>query len=367
MSVLSGEAEVSDWGLFARRLVIFGFFGLVLSYAAGATDLGASFLGRAAIFALIGLSLNILMGYAGQISLGHNAFVGVGAFAASFLTAKQGLPMYISIPMAAAIGGITSVILGAVALRIRGLYLALITLAYGLMVERSIFEITELTGGGAGTQVFRPEPFVSDNVFTFVCFAVLGIIYYLDWRMMSTKFGRALLAMKSNEQVAASLGMNPVFYKLAAFIMAGTIAGLAGGLLAFNQQLVVSQDFTFATALTYVIMVVVGGLGQRLGAVIGSFLIAYLVNLLEVLGRFLENDSFPEFLQTFGGGIPISQVAITSLLLLLTITLYPGGIYQQLEPVWIWLSGKPFPRHHGHDDADPVQAEASVTTGLGGG
>lgn len=367
MSVLTGEAEVSEWGLFARRIVIIMIFALALSYASGASDLGASFLGRAGIFAIIGLSLNILMGYAGQISLGHSAFVGVGAFAAAFLTTKQGIPMYISIPLAAAIGGITSVILGAVALRIKGLYLALITLAYGLMVERSVFEITELTGGGAGTQVFRPEPFVSDNVFTYVIFAVLALVYYLDWRMMETKFGRALLAMKSNEEVAASLGMNPVFYKLAAFILAGTIAGLAGGLLAFNQQLVVSQDFTFATALLYVIMVVIGGLGNRLGAVIGSFVIAYLVNLLEVAGRFLQGDQFPALVQTFGEQIPITQVAITSLLLLLTITLFPGGIYQQLEPLRVWLSGKPFPRHHKHDANGGDQAETPEPAQVGGG
>jgi branched-chain amino acid transport system permease protein len=357
VATLPATSQAGDWGIFARRAVFATLIAAIISFGAGGDPVESSFVGRAAIFAIIGISLNILMGYAGQISLGHNAFVGVGAFAAAFLTANQGVPMYLSVPLAAAIGAVTSIILGAVALRIRGLYLALITLAYGLLAERSIFQIQELTGGGAGIQVFRPEPFTSDNFFTLVCMAILGLVLFLDWRMMESKFGRALLAMKSDEQVAASMGINLVFYKLAAFILAGAIAGLAGGLLAFNQELVVSQDFTFNIALTYVIMIVIGGLGRRTGVVIGSVVIAYLVRLLEAVGRGIEDADLPGFLNFLeapihwlGENVPQLQIAIGAFLLIGTITLFPGGLYQQLEPVITWLKGHPFPRHsHGKD------------------
>lgn len=334
-------AKVTDRGMLARRAVLVGMVAALVVYTWTREPPDAALVARAAVFGIIGLSLNVLMGYAGQISLGHNAFVGVGAFAAAYLTGINGMPMYLSIPLAAIIGGVSATILGGVALRIQGLYLALITLAYGLVAERSIFEIQPLTGGGGGRQVFRPDPFQSPNVFAFVCIAVLAIVIYLDWRMIKTKFGRALLALKSNEQVASSFGMSPVFFKLAAFVLAGTLAGLGGGLLAFAQLGASAQDFTFSVALTYVIMVVIGGLGSRTGVVIGSVITAYLGHWLESVGRVLEDVSW---LRVLGEQIPVLKFGLTATLLLLTITFFPGGIAQQIKPFTTWLSGKPFPR-----------------------
>lgn len=337
-------AEVSPSGVLARRGLLAAILLLVVAAPRFLSASGAGLFAQAAVFGVIGLSLNILMGYAGQISLGHNAFVGVGAFAAAYLSTDAGLPMYISIPMAAIIGAITASLLGLVALRIQGLYLALITLAYGLVAERSIFGIQPLTGGGAGKAALRPVPFESDRIYAYVCLSVLALILYIDWRMLKTKFGRALLALKSSEQVAASFGMNPIFYKVGAFILAGGIAGLGGGLMAFRQQQVVSVDFAFQTALTYVIMVVVGGLGSRLGVVIGSAFISYLPFGLDALGRVLD-ASGNQVIAAVGNNIPVLKIAITAAMLLITITLFPGGIAQQVHPLTEWLSGKPFPKH----------------------
>lgn len=350
---------VSMRGLMARRLVLLALLAVVLGYPAIAQPSNAGLYAQAAVFGIIGISLNVLMGYAGQISLGHNAFVGVGAFSAAYLATDSGLSMYLSIGLAALIGGVSAIILGAAALRIRGLYLALITLAYGLVAERSIFGIEPLTGGGAGKPAPRPNPFTSDNIYAYLCLAMLALVLFVDWRMLKTKFGRALLALKSNEQVASSFGMNPVFYKLGAFVLAGTIAGLGGGLLAFRQEQVVAQDFVFATALTYVIMVVVGGLGSRIGVVIGSAFLSYLPFLLDGTGRWLEKPSFPDFLNTFGSTVPVLKILLGALLLLLTITRFPGGIAQQLHPLGVWLSGRPFPRHHSHRHGTG-QGETSV-------
>jgi branched-chain amino acid transport system permease protein len=369
LAVLAAGRQVGRAGLIARGLVLAAIGLPLLIYPAAAEETGAALYAKAVVFAIIGLSLNILMGYAGQISLGHNAFVGVGAFAAGYLFTNSGVPMFISILLAMVIGGVTASFLGAVALRLQGLYLALVTLAYGLVAERSIFEIEPLTGGGAGTPLARPDPFASDNLFAYVCLAFLAAVLFLDWRMMKTKFGRALLALKSNEQVASSFGMNPVFYKLSAFVLAGSIAGLGGGLLGFSQELVVSQDFTFSIALTYVIMVVIGGLGSRIGVVIGSVFTAYLITILEGIGRFLDRPSMPEILQDFGGAMPLFRISLTALLLLVTITQFPGGVAQQLKPVITWLSGKPFPRHEkrhhvkeeafaGTEDAQPGETGA---------
>lgn len=344
LATASVSAEVSPGGILARRILLAALLLVVVAAPKLLSDSGAGLFTQAAVFGIIGLSLNILMGYAGQISLGHNAFVGVGAFAAAFLSTDGGLPMFVSIPLAAIIGAVTASLLGLVALRIQGLYLAMITLAYGLVAERSIFGIQPLTGGGAGKAALRPAPFESDRVYAYVCMAVLALILFVDWRMMKTKFGRALLALKSNEQVAASFGMNPIFFKVGAFILAGGIAGLGGGLMAFRQQQVVSVDFAFQTALTYVIMVVVGGLGSRLGVVIGSALLSYLPFGLDSIGRALESTG-NSLLVAAGSNIPVLKIAISALLLLLTITQFPGGIAQQIHPLTEWLSGKPFPKH----------------------
>ncbi|MGH9197241.1 MAG: ABC transporter permease subunit, partial [Acidimicrobiia bacterium] len=150
-------------------------------------------------------------------------------------------------------------------------------------------------------------------------------------------------ALKSNEQVASSFGMSPVFFKLAGFVLAGALAGLGGGLLAFAQLGASAQDFTFSVALTYVIMVVIGGLGSRTGVVIGSVITAYLGHWLETIGRVLEETGWP--VVTFiGEQVPVAKLALFGALLLLTITFFPGGIAQQIKPITTWLSGKPFPR-----------------------
>lgn len=322
--------QVSLPGRVLRGLVLAAILAPVLAYPAAAPSFQADRFTQAVVFAIVGLSVNILIGYAGQISLGHQAFVGVGAFAAAYLTTEQGLPFFLSVPLAGLIGALTAAVLGVVALRIQGLYLALVTLAYGSVAERSIFGIRQLTGGGAGMPAIRPDPFRSDAVFAYLCLGVLGLLLFVDWRMLRSKFGRALLSLKSNEQVASSFGMDPVFYKVGAFVVAGAFAGIGGGLLAFKNQHVVAQDFTFATALTFVLMVVVGGLGSRGGVVIGSALISYLPFALDSIA---ERTGFDELV--------VLKIAVSALLLLLTVTLFPGGIAQQIRPVTRWLSGRP--------------------------
>ncbi|MGH2705883.1 MAG: branched-chain amino acid ABC transporter permease [Actinomycetota bacterium] len=285
-------------------------------------------LSLAAVYAVIGLSLNILMGYTGQISLGHQAFVGVGAFAAAYLTTARGIPFVASVPLAGLIGALTAALMGLVALRIRGLYLALVTLAYGAVAERSIFSIRELTGGGAGMPAPRPAVVRSDSAFAYVCLAVLAVLLVVDWRMLRTKFGRALLALKSDERVAASFGIDPALYRVGAFTLSGAFAGIGGGLLAFKNEHVVAQDFTFAAALTFVLMVILGGLGSRVGVVIGSALIAELPFLLDSVAG-----------ATGVAELIVLKIAISGALLLAVVTVFPGGIAQQLRPVTRWLSG----------------------------
>lgn len=350
-----GMSKLAAWFTTAvpQKLILLGLASFVVLYPAlvpSDQSYRVERFANALIYCVIGLSINLLMGYAGQISLGHQAFVGIGAFTAAYFASQAQVPFFLSIVMAILSGAITAAFLGLVALRIQGLYLALITLAYGAVAERSLFGIQSLTGGGLGQEAVRPDPLVGIKVYAYFCLAVLVFLLFIDWRMLRTKFGRALLAIKGNEQVAASFGINLVFYKISAFVLAGSIAGLGGALYAFRTQRVVSNDFDFTLALTFVIMVVVGGLGSRIGVIIGSAFTAYLPFLLDSLGQWIEEEH-PTILPfgLDGSDVVVLKIAIAALLLLLTITRFPGGIAQQLHPVTEWLSGKPFPRHgHGH-------------------
>lgn len=279
------------------------------------------------VFVMVGISLNILMGYAGQISLGHSAFVGVGAFTSAILVSKAGLPFWVGVPAAGATGAIAAIVLGFVALRLSGLYLALITLAYGTIAREVIFGINAVTGGGAGASAPRPPGFANDIAFTYLTAGFVAILYYFDWRLVKSKAGRAIFAIRENETVAASFGINVVAYKLLAFVMSGAFAGIAGAFFAHRLEIATDADFSFRLALIFVLMVAVGGVGSRAGVFMASF---------------------------FFGVFPLAANALTHLtdiigavLLLVTLTMNPGGIAQQIKPVTDWLAGKPFSlKHH---------------------
>ena len=313
-------------------------------------------LALAAIYAVIGLSVNVVTGHAGQISLGHQAFVGIGAFIAAFVIKNIGsfpvdpftglvtpppvIPtsdFWVALVVAGLTGTLVALILGLVALRIRGLYLALITLAFGLMAETTIFNWRAFTGGGAGAPAPRPAAFASNHAFAYVCLGVLAVALFIDWRLVKSRAGRAIVAFRNNERVASTLGVNVTRYKLLAFAISGFLAGMAGSLFAHWNQQVTAPDFELRTALTWVLMAVVGGLGSRAGVVAGSAFFAVFPLYLSAQAGSAE-ISVP-----FVGPVLIQILSplIGALLLLLTIVLYPGGIGQQLLPFRRWLSGGP--------------------------
>lgn len=360
MEVQSGPKTSVRWtpsvgGWVARLLVLAAIFGSVLWATANVPSYWADRISLAAIFAIIGLSLNIVLGYVGQVSLGHHGFVGIAAFVAAYYVSGSGEPGSIvrcsidscsfgnfmtATVIAALSGAIAAMLLGLIALRIKGLYLALITLAYGFVAERSIFEIPFLTRGGAGMPATRPDGWASDREFAFLCFIFLAIVIYFDWRLVRSKVGRAILSIKHSESVAATYGINVTAYKVLAFILSGAFAGVAGSLFAFHETNVVSNNFNFANALLWVLMVVVGGLGSRVGVVVGSAFFALFPFLIVLIGPF---DHFIR--DTLGREPDYFTIVIGSALAILTIIQYPGGIGEQISPITRWLGGKRFTMH----------------------
>ena len=356
-------------------------------------------LSLAAIYAIIGLSLNVLIGYTGTISLGHQAFVGIGAFASAFVVTQLEQPFLIGVAVAALIGAAQAMLLGGLALRVTGLYFALITLSYGLFAQDTLFGIQSITGGGAGREA--PLPTGPDNFapYYFICLAFLAGVLFIDWRMMQTKGGRALLALRENPRVAATFGINVRGYTVLGFAVAGLFAGIGGALLAHLNGFVDSTEFSFQLALVFVLMTVVGGLRNRTGIIIGSAFFALLDLLIrKVPGlehRLADLDvTIPVVLLAAGvavaaaGGVkrrwvtlgiglvvavlgvlllspfevPLieSQIAkfpilvpetfalvLGPVLLIVTLVLYPGGIGQQIRPLQHWLAGNKFDHHVG--------------------
>jgi len=295
----------------------------------------------AAVYALAALSINIILGYTGQLSLGHQGLVGTGALFAAYVTTAHGLPFPIALAIGGLTGGLAAVLVGFVALRISGLYLALITLVFGLTLEQSLFELTTFTGGGAGEAANRPSFLLPNDRYYYLCLVVVVVVCYLDSRLTRSKAGRAFKAIKEDERVAAAMGINVVGYKLLAFTLSGVVAGVAGALFAFATQQFVGSDFDFRLALVFVVMTVVGGAGSRAGVVAGAVLFAILHDFIAAFGPFKSFAGlFPT--QTGANLLQFGPDLIGALLLLLTLAFNPGGLAQQMAPLVRWMTGGPF-------------------------
>jgi branched-chain amino acid transport system permease protein len=326
-------------GWAARVAVLAGVAGLVVIFPLSQPGSDVQLFSKAVVYAIIGLSLNVLIGYTGQISLGHQAFVGIGSFVSAYMASQAEAPFLVAVIIAMTLGGLQAGVLGLVSLRVRGLYFALVTLSYGLFAEKTLFKIEDLTGGAAGQNAARPGGFVSEHRYYFLCLAFLALMLWVDYRLMSTKGGRALLALRENPRVASTFGVNVTMFTLFAFVMSGVFAGLGGALLAHLNTQVSAEGFNFQLALIFIIMTVVGGLKSRPGIVIGSAMFA-------LIGYLIENIPGVQTFLNWLPGPPLTPGAaalvLGPLLLLLTLTLFPGGIGQQIRPITQWLLGHRF-------------------------
>ena len=327
--------DLTPAGIAARVAALVGIVVLVLLIPQLVPDVYTNILARAAVYGIMALSMNVLVGYTGQVSLGHNAFLGVGAFAAGYTMTELGLPFGVGIVVAALTGAAAALALGAVALRLAGLYLALVTIAYGAFAQEVLFNIRSLTGGGAGMPAPRPEILRDNAAYAYFCFFVLALVLAFDWRLNATRAGRAIRALRDDERVAASWGIDVARHKLLAFVISGVLAGIGGALFASIEEIVSAADFGFALALTFLLMTVVGGAGNRWGVVQGGVLFAVLPTLLE---RAHENFHVFPFTLISATWEPV----IAALLLILTLIFYPGGIAQQQAHLLRWLSFGPW-------------------------
>ena len=268
-------------------------------------------------FAIAGLSLNVLTGYAGQISLGQYAFVGVGAFTTGIVTGVHDLrlPWLAGLAAGAVLGGAIAFLVGLPALRLRGLYLAVVTLGVAYACKEALFPLDQIGGGSAGKPIPRPyvgdSSFVASSSFLAVALVVLVLVWQLDVNLTRSRLGRAFQVVKADETVAASFGIDVARTKLLAFTISGAVAGVAGALFGTASGIATANDFTYEKSLLLVVVVIIGGLGSR-GGVVGAAYFAWLL---------------PEALiGLFGGGIRGYDLLANGFLLMYTISRNPRGL-----------------------------------------
>jgi branched-chain amino acid transport system permease protein len=246
-----------------------------------------------AIYAMVGVSLTVLMGFSGQISLGHWGLAGVGAFALANLFTRLGVPWLLSLPIVVIVGMLVSLAIGLPALRIRGLYLAVATLAFNLAAEFYLFKSRLLGGSTAGLVVDRPKygpvdlGAPSNRPIFLVSLAMLLLSMLVARNLARSRTGRGFFALRENEKAAATLGVDLTRYKLLAFAVSGGIAALAGALYVTYLGFAESTTWTTARSLILISIIMIGGLGSLMGPVLGAFLVIGLPLLLDFANDFV--------------------------------------------------------------------------------
>ncbi len=285
-----GEFRVSyhdDERIFETRtpivalVVLLGILGMLPLFA---STYELDVLNRIGIAIIGALGLNILIGYTGQISIGHAAFLAVGAYTTAILEAKAGFPFYLAIPAAALVTAGFGLIFGLPSLRLKGLYLAIATLAAHFITAYAIIHWESLTGGVLGFLVPSPTLFGlaldSDTRIFYVIFACVIPATFFAKNLFRTKVGRAFIAIRDRDVAAQVIGVSLFKYKLLAFLISSFYAGIAGGLMAHHSRILFSDAFSLLVAIDYLAMIIVGGMGSILGSIFGA---AFMTLLPEVL------------------------------------------------------------------------------------
>jgi branched-chain amino acid transport system permease protein len=245
-------------------------------------------LSLAMIMGVAALGLQLLLGFAGQLSIGQAAFLGIGAYTSALMT-KSGVPFPAAFAAAAVIPAVISLCLVPIT-RLRGVYLGVATLGFTIVVHLVILNEEWLTGGSFGLLAI-PWPSLGgfrlkgETAMYYLCLAVLAVVFVALLRIVDSRFGRALQAIMLDEEAARASGIDVTWHKSLCFVVAAFVTGIAGSLFAHHSQYLNPNDFTFWKSIEILIMVAVGGIGSLPGAVLGAFIIVLMPEYLRALDQ----------------------------------------------------------------------------------
>lgn len=326
--------------LIAMSAVLVVLVGLGLPRANPFGDYGVYVLTLATIYAITATGLTLFMGYTGQLSLGQAAFYGIGAYAAANIT-KLGLPFLLALLTGAVAAAVFALIVGIAALRLRGFYLAVSTLAIGLIAYEVFKNFQSFTGGASGFTGI-PVPAIggltldSLAAFYYFCLLMLLGVIAVSMAMVGSPVGGMMRAIASNELAAQSVGIDTYLIKTAIFTFAGAYAGLSGGLFAYLNHYISPDDFGLILSISFLTMATLGGLSSVVGGVIGAVIVT------------LTSESLRSF--------PDLQPILYGTALILLVRFLPNGIAGGVERLT---------RHFAEKRPAPAPGEGLATTSFG--
>jgi len=296
------------------------------------------------VIAVVGLQINA--GYAGQINIGQSAFMGVGAYAAGALTLHFNLPIWITIPMAGVAAALFGSVFGVVAVRIKGFYLALTTIAAQFVFSFAMIKLPKSWFGQAEGLRLNPVSifgfeFDADKRIYYLIMVIAVIMIYGAWGLIRSRTGRALVAVRDNDNAAEIIGIDVFLYKSLSFFIGAFYAGVAGALWGYYVRYIQADQFTLWLSVWYLGMLIVGGMGSILGAIIGTVVIRILQEMITFLGPQLADI---ELFAGVGGEIIFASMnMLLGGIIILFVIFEPRGLVHRwniIKESWrIW----PFP------------------------
>ena len=290
------------------------------------------------IYSIAGLGLMLLAGFTGLFSLGHAAFLGVGAYTQAVLT-NAGLPFPIALACAAGLSAAVGLVVGLPALRVKGIYLGIATLSFGFIVEEVFARWEKVTGGNAGIHIKAPDMFGwkldSGEAFYFLCLVIAIVSTLAILNLLRSPTGRAFVAIRDSEISAQGMGIHLARYKTLSFALSAALAGIAGALYAHKLQFISPEQFNILQSIDLLLMIVVGGVGSVHGAFLGAI---FLISMPQAIS--LVKDYLPSAI----GQAPGLQSVVYGMVLIAFVLFEPLGLYGRWLKVRTYLQTFPFYR-----------------------
>jgi len=307
----------------------FGLLLLVLGLAPLLLGRYLFLLNAIGIFAVGAIGISLLTGFAGQISLGHAAFMAVGAYTSWLATTRFGLPFLVALPLSGVAAFVVGAVVGLPSLRIKGLYLAIATLAFQFITE---YVIIHTVGGGVGGLQIRGE---TQFYFLLLPVWLLGGIFAAN--LIRGRVGLALMAVRDRDYAAQVLGVNLLYYKVLAFALAAFYAGIAGSLFAHYNRVISSEHFSIITSIDYIAMIVIGGLTSLWGPHLGAAFVILLSQVLKIV-----TPAVVALVPAFGRAATSVREIVFGAMLIGLLIWEPGGLAMLLRKFKRYLDLWPF-------------------------
>jgi len=292
--------------------------------------------------AIIGtLGLNILVGNTGLISLGHAGFIAIGAYTSALCIIRLNMPFLVSIPVAGLVAALAGLIVAIPSLRLKGLYIAVTTFAFGFIVEHVIVRWETLTGGPDGVAL-PPANLMgfeldTDQRFFYFLLVIVVLMTAFARNLFRTKIGRALVAIRDHDVSAQVMGIKLARYKIMSFSISSFYAGVAGALFASYTQFITFEHFTLSLSIEYLAMIIVGGLGSILGSIYGAIFMTLLPEGIRLATDIVRED-FPLLTTRFAA----LKTVISGLVIVLFLMFEPDGIYGRWRTIKNYWNNWPF-------------------------